>query len=203
MITSKLAHLTSNNYFKNPDVQHLTQARKYPMKNKTIDHTRFWLLLNVSIFLQEGKHTLPSNNLKETEKVNVEISRLLLWTWNDERFSSLRTSLGKKLILPTFQLDALVLLRVNEAKSRGTSIYSMSRLSRACYSYLPMLGMRIGCPIYDVVGRTWPTRAPPLQGEWHGGDQWTEDYDRKVMDLLVVTCCCSTNSNQLVWNLIN
>ena len=34
--------------------------------------------------------------------LNIEISQLLLWTWNDERFSFLTTSLGKKLISPTF-----------------------------------------------------------------------------------------------------
>ena len=31
---------------------------------------------------------------------------------DDERYSSLKASLGEKLVLPTFQLDALVLLRV-------------------------------------------------------------------------------------------
>ena len=34
------------------------------------------------------------------------------------------TSIGKKLILPMFQLDTVVLLRANEAKSWGTSIYN-------------------------------------------------------------------------------
>ena len=43
---------------------------------------------------------------------------------NGESFSSLRPSLDKKVILPMFQLDALVLLRANVAKSWGTSIYS-------------------------------------------------------------------------------
>ena len=37
------------------------------------------------------------------------------------RFSSLTTSLGKKLILPMFPLDTLVLLRANEAESWGAS----------------------------------------------------------------------------------
>ena len=36
---------------------------------------------------------------------------------HDERFSTMATSLGKKLVLPTFQLDALVLLRVNWKRS--------------------------------------------------------------------------------------
>ena len=42
---------------------------------------------------------------------------------NGERFSSLM-SFGKKLILPMFRLDALLLLRVNEVKSWGTSFHS-------------------------------------------------------------------------------
>ena len=34
----------------------------------------------------------------------VDISQLLLWTWNDEKFSSLTSSLGMKLILLIFRL---------------------------------------------------------------------------------------------------
>ena len=58
--------------------------------------------------------------------MNVENSQLLLWTWNDERFSSSTTSF----ILPMFRLDVL---RVNEAKLMGASIYSYIQ---ACWRWL-------------------------------------------------------------------
>ena len=44
-------------------------------------------------------------------------------------FSSLTTVLDSN--LPTFQLDALVLLKANEAKAWGTSIYSYVEASRS------------------------------------------------------------------------
>ena len=45
-------------------------------------------------------------------------------------------SLDKKLILPMFQLDALVLLMVNEAKLWGTSIHSYVK---ACWHALLLI----------------------------------------------------------------
>ena len=55
--------------------------------------------------------------------MSVEISQLLLWTSKLMiSFSSLTTVLDNN--LPTFRLDPLILLKVNEAKAWGTSIYS-------------------------------------------------------------------------------
>ena len=100
----------------------------------------FAYILNKSVlnfsFLSRYQHTKPKKIvqlhtlwstmiiLKWTYLVKgVEISQLLLWTWND-KFLFLDNN------LPTFWLDALVLLKANEAKAWGTSIYSYVEASR-------------------------------------------------------------------------
>ena len=78
-----------------------------------------------------------TNEFYQVQIVNVKISQLLLY---DERFSSLTISLSKKIILPMFQLDALVLLSVNEAKSWQTSIYSYIEACRCTLLLIAHIG---------------------------------------------------------------
>ena len=57
--------------------------------------------------------------------------------------------------------DALVLLKVNEAKACGTSVYSYVKASWRMS--LPVLGMRT---IYNVVGWVQPAQVPPLSFQY-------------------------------------
>ena len=68
-------------------------------------------------------------------------------------------------MLPMFQLDALVLIRVNKAKSWGTSIiYSYVEACQRTVLLIAHIGILIDCPIYNAIAWALPAQTPECGG---------------------------------------